>query len=175
MSTSISFPVSPSVGQEYTYSGIIYKWDGDNWYVLNAEHAMQTQVTFEALDSNGDIGSGASQVPPGNDSRFTPTFSTLGTDLTSKVAVAASDINWALGVHFTKTLTGNLTLTFSNLVECKTISFTATGDFTLALPAYVNVIEGTYDGTVDNLIQFYCEESSGGSEVVWCVISQETV
>jgi len=32
MATSINFPDSPSVDDEYTYSGQTYVWDGTRWY-----------------------------------------------------------------------------------------------------------------------------------------------
>ena len=55
----------------------------------------------------------------------------------ASVAISASAIDWSLGEMFTKTMTGNTTFTFSNLVEGKRIKVFLTGAFTPAFPATV--------------------------------------
>lgn len=48
-------------------------------------------------------------------------------------AVGAADIDWSLGTVFTKTLGGNTTFTFSNIVAGKTILFKLTGASTFGV------------------------------------------
>ena len=100
-------------------------------------------------------------------------YKTLDTPLTSRNAVGALDIDWSLGGLFTKTISGNSTFTFSNLQLNKVVVLVLTGNFTVTLPAYCRVISGTYDGTVDNYIQFHCTNATASSEEVWVSISQE--
>jgi len=88
------------------------------------------------------------------------------------VAMSAVDVDWSAGYVFTKTIATNSTFTFSNLhVGVKVLE--VTGNYTLALPSWVNIISGTYDGTADNLIQVVCTNAASGSEKGWAVISQE--
>jgi len=90
----------------------------------------------------------------------------------ARVAMSAVDVDWSAGYVFTKTIATNSTFTFSNLhVGVKVLE--VTGNYTLALPSWVNIISGTYDGTADNLIQVVCTNAASGSEKGWAVISQE--
>ena len=90
----------------------------------------------------------------------------------SRVAMAALNVDFSTGQVFTKTLTANSTLTFSNLhVGVKDLEIT--GNYSLALPTYVKIISGEYDGSVANLIQIVITNAASGSESGWCTISQE--
>lgn len=132
---------------------------------------------------NKNFGTSAGNVCQGNDSRLsdqrTPTDSSVTTAkldarYKSIIAMSALDINCASGQVFTKTLTADSTLTFSNLhIGVKDIEIT--GDFVLSLPTWLKVIDGTYDGTVLNLIQVVITNDQTGSESGWCMISQEAV
>ena len=96
----------------------------------------------------------------------------LAASFSSIVAMPALDVDWSTGQVFTKTLTANSTLTFSNLhLGVKDLEIT--GNYTLALPAGFRIISGTYDGTVANLIQLVCTSTS--TPAGWVVISQEQV
>lgn len=88
--------------------------------------------------------------------------------------VSALNLDWSLAQVFTKTLSANTVLTFSN-VHIGVKDIILSGDYTLALPSWVNIIAGEYDGTVDNFIQVVCTNSGSGVEAGWCVISQEAV
>lgn len=124
-------------------SGTILKSDGTNW----------TSSTMAMSDSS-------------------VTYSKLATDLTGIVAISASDVDWSAGAIFTKTLTGNTTLTFSNYQLDKIIVLEITGNFSLTFPATVNILSGVYDGTLANYITLHCTTSTGGSEEVWGSISK---
>lgn len=86
------------------------------------------------------------------------------------VDITASDVDFALGQVFTKTLSTNTTLTFSNANVGETKDLVISGNFTLTLPAEVNVIYGAYDGTTTNFIQAVCTQT--GPAVYYVTISQ---
>jgi len=131
---------------------------------------------------NKNFGTAAGTVCQGNDSRLsnerTPsngsvTYAKIATDLTSRQAVSASDINWSAGGVYTKTLSAATTFTFSNLQLNKVITLVASGNFTITLPAYCKRISGEYDGSTTNYIQFHCTNNASGSEEVWYTISKQ--
>jgi hypothetical protein len=99
-------------------------------------------------------------------------YAKLGDEFTTAAALSASDVDFSTAQVFTKTLTANDTLTFSNVSTGMVKDLVITGDFTLTLPASVKVISGTYDGTVSNLIQIV---STNGATEQWASISQEAV
>jgi hypothetical protein len=95
--------------------------------------------------------------------------SDLRADLTGIVALSGNDVDWSTGAIFTKTLTANTTLTFSNVVVNKVITLKVDGDFALTLPSGCKILSGEYYGTGDNYIQIH---SIGTSEFL-TVFSQE--
>ena len=102
----------------------------------------------------------------------TISYDKLGAEFTTAATLSASDVDFSTAQVFTKTLTANDTLTFSNVSTGMVKDLVITGDFTLALPASVKVISGTYDGTVSNLIQIV---ATNGATEQWASISQEAV
>jgi hypothetical protein len=46
MATSINFPSSPSVGQQYTYNTIVYEWTGSFWRVYNPSNPSTVSDTL---------------------------------------------------------------------------------------------------------------------------------
>lgn len=75
--------------------------------------------------------------------------------------IPANDVDWTKAQVFTKTLTGDTTLTFSNFSIGQTIDLIISGNHNLTLPATVTVGFGEYGGTVsENLIQVLCTSSS---------------
>lgn len=98
------------------------------------------------------------------------TYDKLGAEFTTAAALSASDVDFSSAQVFTKTLSANTTLTFSNVQTGMVKDLVITGNFTLALPASVKTITGTYDGTVSNLIQIV---STNGSTEQWATISKQ--
>ena len=94
------------------------------------------------------------------------TYAKLGTEFTTSAALA-TNVDFSTAQVFTKTLTGDTTLTFSNAEIGMVKDLVITGDFALTLPAG-STVAGTYDGTVSNLIQVVV---TGASEY-WFSISQ---
>ena len=99
------------------------------------------------------------------------TYAKLGSEYTTSAAVAASDVDFSTAQVFTKTLSANTTLTFSNDSIGMIKDLVITGDFTLTFPAGSKIAAGEYDGTVSNLIQVLVV----GAADYWITISQEAV
>ena len=97
-------------------------------------------------------------------------YAKMGTEFTTAAVISASDVDFSSAAVFTKTLSANTTLTFSNVQTGMVKDLVITGNFTLALPASVKTITGTYDGTVSNLIQIV---STNGSTEQWATISKQ--
>ena len=98
------------------------------------------------------------------------TYAKMGTEFTTAAVISASDVDFSSAAVFTKTLTANTTLTFSNVSTGMVKDLVITGNFPLELPVSVKTITGTYDGTVSNLIQIV---STNGATEQWASISQE--
>lgn len=99
-------------------------------------------------------------------------YAKLGSEFTTAATLSASDVDFSTAQVFTKTLTANDTLTFSNVSTGMVKDLVITGNFTLTLPSSVKIISGEYDGTVSNLIQI---AATNGSTEQWATISQEAV
>lgn len=99
-------------------------------------------------------------------------YDKLGAEFTTAAALSASDVDFSSAQVFTKTLTADTTLTFSNVSTGMVKDLVLTGSYVLTLPASVKVISGTYDGTVSNLIQV---ASTNGATEQWATISQQAV
>ena len=77
-------------------------------------------------------------------------------------------INWLVSSRFYITLTTNTELFDSNLPEnpnTKKIKIKVSGDYTLTLPSYWDLISGSYDGSKDNLITAYCADDTAQTQV----------
>lgn len=99
-------------------------------------------------------------------------YDKLGAEFTTAAAISASDVNFSSAQVFTKTLTADTTLTFSNVSTGMVKDLVLTGSYVLTLPSSVKVISGTYDGTVSNLIQI---ASTNGATEQWATISKQAV
>jgi len=97
-------------------------------------------------------------------------YAKMGAEFTTSATISASDVDWSAAAVFTKTLSANTTLTFSNVSTGMVIDLVIDGNYTLTLPASVKEISGTYDGTVTNLIQIV---STNGATEQWATISKE--
>ena len=93
-------------------------------------------------------------------------YGLLGDEFTTSAALA-TDVDFSTAQVFTKTLSGNTTLTFSNDEIGMVKDLVITGNFTLTLPSG-STVAGTYDGTVSNLIQIVVT----GASTYWYSISQ---
>jgi hypothetical protein len=94
------------------------------------------------------------------------TYAKLGTEFTTSAALA-TNVDFATAQVFTKTLSGDTTLTFSNAEIGMVKDLVITGAHTLTLPAG-STVAGTYNGAVSNLIQVVVT----GAAEYWFSISQ---
>ena len=96
-------------------------------------------------------------------------YDQLGVEFTDIQALTGTTVDWTQATVFTKTISGTEALTFSGVSTGMTISLVLTGGTTVTLPATVNLISGTYDPAVSNLIQI---TSTNGSTEQWAIISK---
>ena len=99
-------------------------------------------------------------------------YDQLGVEFTDIQALSGTTVDWSQATVFTKTISGTEALTFSSVSTGMTISLVLTGGTAVTLPASVNVISGTYDPAVSNLIQI---TSTNGSTEQWAIISKPAV
>ena len=99
-------------------------------------------------------------------------YDQLGVEFTDIQALTGTTVDWTQATVFTKTISGTEALTFSGVSTGMTISLVLTGGTTVTLPATVNLISGTYDPAVSNLIQI---TSTNGSTEQWAIISKPAV
>ena len=97
------------------------------------------------------------------------TYAKMGAEFTTIQALTGTTVDWSAATVFTKTITGTEALTFSNVETGKVIDLVLTGGTAVTLPASVNLISGTYDPAVSNLIQI---TATNGSTEQWAVISK---
>jgi hypothetical protein len=125
--------------------------------------------TSNDLGTSGQVlsstGTGTNWVAPSiaDDS---VTYAKLGTEFTTSAALA-TNVDFSTAQVFTKTLTGDTTLTFSNAEIGMVKDLVITGSHALTLPAG-STVAGTYDGSVSNLIQVVVT----GAAEYWFSISQ---
>lgn len=84
--------------------------------------------------------------------------------------ISSLDVDWSLAQVFTKILTANTVLTFSD-IHIGSKDLVISGDYTLALPSWVKIIVGEYIGTEQNHIQINCTNDSVGNEEGWASFS----
>jgi hypothetical protein len=82
------------------------------------------------------------------------TYAKLGAEFTTAAALSGTSVDWATATTFTKTLSGNTTLTFANVSTGMQINLVISGNHTLTLPSSVKELTNasTYDGSGENLI-----------------------
>ncbi len=133
-----------------------------------ADGAVTTaKLAADAVDSD-KIADGAIDAVHIADDQIT--YAKLADEFTEIQALPGTTVNWDDATVFTKTLSANTTLTFSNAKTGMVIDLVIDGNYTLTLPASVKEISGTYDGTVSNLIQIV---STNGNTEQWATISKE--
>lgn len=92
-------------------------------------------------------------------------YSKLASEFTEASAMSTDDVDWSTATVFTKTLSADTTLTFSNVTTGIAKTLVISGDFTLTLPAEVILLNGTYSGTATkNFIQLI--STNGSSEII---------
>mgnify|MGYP003656796382 FL=1 len=94
----------------------------------------------------------------------------LGDELKKRIVLSTSNIDWSLGIEFTKTLAAAWTITESNLptgTDTGCIVLYITGEYAITTPAYWKKHgTGAYDGTKINLFVIDCLNGTSASEDV---------
>ena len=147
--------------------------DGDGSFswgspsVTIADGSITTaKLADDAVDSD-KIADGAIDTVHIADDQIT--YAKMGAEFTTIQALTGTTVDWSAATVFTKTITGTEALTFSNVETGKVIDLVLTGGTAVTLPASVNLISGTYDPAVSNLIQI---TATNGSTEQWAVISK---
>jgi hypothetical protein len=142
---------------------------------ISGEKTFDSQTIFDAdltINLNRLFNSVGDELllPQGQDGRIALTsdipsgefvgVAELKDELKAEFEITGTDVDFDLGIQGYKTLVGNTTLTFSNYFVGKIISLVIDGDYTLTLPAGVDVGDlANYDGTKTNYIQVYCADA----------------
>ena len=137
---------------------------GGDGITANADE-IEVSVDDSTIELSASDGTGVVRIKDDG-----VTYAKMGTEFTTSAVISASDVDFSSAAVFTKTISTNTTLTFSNVQTGMVKDLVITGTGTLTLPASVKTITGTYDGTVSNLIQIV---STNGSTEQWATISQE--
>ena len=83
----------------------------------------------------------------------------LATQFKDTQALSGTNVDWSAGLYFTKTISADTTLTFSNLhVGVKFIGIT--GDYTITLPTGFTYVGGTRSASGITWIQVVCLNAS---------------
>ena len=97
--------------------------------------------------------------------------SMLGASFKTIVALSGTSVDWSAGQVFTKTLSGDTTLTFTGVSTGMQINLVIDGNYTLTLPTSVKELNGasTYDGSGEHLISIV---STNGSTEQFATINK---
>ena len=98
-----------------------------------------TTGTFVATGDTGSVASGMIA----SDS---VSYAKLGAEFTTAAALGGTEVNWATATTFTKTLSGNTTLTFTGVQTGMQINLVISGNYSLTLPTSVKEITANYAG-----------------------------
>ena len=134
--------------------------------VLDSDDITEGSTNLYNATHTGDV-TGATALTIADDA---VSYAKMGTEFTTAAVISASDVDFSSAAVFTKTISGTTTLTFSNVSTGMVKDLVITGTGSVALPASVKTITGTYDGSVGNLIQIV---STNGATEQWASISQE--
>lgn len=97
-----------------------------------------------------------------------------GQSVTFSQASSVPTVDFSSAQVFTKTLTANENIVFTNYTTGAVKDLLVTGNFTLGFTTgTVNIAAGEYDGTVSNLIQVICVDDA--TPTFWVTISQPQV
>ena len=128
-----------------------------NGAVTNAKMAADSVDSAQYVDGSIDTVHLADDVI---------SYAKLGAEFTTSAALS-TNVDFSTAQVFTKTLSGDTTLTFSNTAIGMVKDLVITGAHTLTLPSG-STVAGTYNGAVSNLIQVVVT----GAAEYWFSISQ---
>ena len=119
--------------------------------MINADAVDGTKIADDSINSEHYVDGSIDTAHIADDQI---TYAKLGSEFTTSAALSGDSVDWATAQVFTKTLSGDTTLTFSNVSTGMQINLVISGNHSLTLPTSVKELTNadSYDGSGENLI-----------------------
>ena len=119
--------------------------------MINADAVNGTKIADDSINSEHYVDGSIDTAHIADDQI---TYAKLGAEFTTAAALSGTSVDWATATTFTKTLSGDTTLTFANVSTGMQINLVISGNHALTLPSSVKELTNasTYDGSGENLI-----------------------
>ena len=119
--------------------------------MINAAAVDGTKIADDSINSEHYVDGSIDTAHIADDQI---TYAKLGSEFTTSAALSGTSVDWATAQVFTKTLSGDTTLTFSNVSTGMQINLVISGNHSLTLPTSVKELTNadSYDGSGENLI-----------------------
>ena len=119
--------------------------------MINADAVDGTKIADDSINSEHYVDGSIDTAHIADDQI---TYAKLGSEFTTSAALSGTSVDWATAQVFTKTLSGDTTLTFSNVSTGMQINLVISGNHSLSLPSSVKELTNadSYDGSGENLI-----------------------
>ncbi len=119
--------------------------------MINADAVDGTKIADDSINSEHYVDGSIDTAHIADDQI---TYAKLGSEFTTSAALSGTSVDWATAQVFTKTLSGDTTLTFSNVSTGMQINLVISGNHSLTLPTSVKELTNadSYDGSGENLI-----------------------
>jgi hypothetical protein len=119
--------------------------------MINADAVDGTKIADDSINSEHYVDGSIDTAHIADDQI---TYAKLGSEFTTSAALSGTSVDWATAQVFTKTLSGDTTLTFSNVSTGMQINLVISGNHSLTLPSSVKELTNadSYDGSGENLI-----------------------
>ena len=119
--------------------------------MINADAVDGTKIADDSINSEHYVDGSIDTAHIADDQI---TYAKLGSEFTTAAALSGTSVDWATAQVFTKTLSGDTTLTFSNVSTGMQINLVISGNHSLTLPTSVKELTNadSYDGSGENLI-----------------------
>ena len=142
---SISGDVTMSAGAVTTANSAV------ETAMINADAVDGTKIADDSINSEHYVDGSIDTAHIADDQI---TYAKLGSEFTTSAALSGTSVDWATAQVFTKTLSGDTTLTFSNVSTGMQINLVISGTHSLTLPTSVKELTNadSYDGSGENLI-----------------------
>ena len=119
--------------------------------MINADAVDGTKIADDSINSEHYVDGSIDTAHIADDQI---TYAKLGSEFTTSADLSGTSVDWDTAQVFTKTLSGDTTLTFSNVSTGMQINLVISGNHSLTLPTSVKELTNadSYDGSGENLI-----------------------
>lgn len=119
--------------------------------MINADAVDGTKIADDSINSEHYVDGSIDTAHIADDQI---TYAKLGAEFTTAAALGGTEVNWTSAQTFTKTLSGDTTLTFTGVSTGMQINLVISGNHSLTLPTSVKELTNadSYDGSGENLI-----------------------